>query len=743
MTQHTKILDHLAGRSRRRNRGAGDEARDQRNWPVAEREYRAHLDGSPSDQEIWIQYGHSLKEQSKLKEAETAYRKAIELAPEDAEAHLQLGHALKLMGDLDLAENAYKASLQLKPSKAAYDEIARLTPDNDVYNIVKGTIEQDAVNTIYLEIDDLLEYLRGYKTLSGIQRVQVGIIQHALHAINANKENFTFVRTGRHSSGFWRLNPGDLNAITDYISQSVVSQSQLRSLVIIAEERATLVEPRLGQTYLVLGAFWGFGSNAARYSRLKTAGVSVGVYIYDLIPVTHPEYCAAGLVSEFTLALGDGLYAFDFIFTISDFVAKDIRRFQKKHGLRRVPVEPVLLAHQLHDRPSAPKVALWKGDIAPLEGRPFVLMVSTIEARKNHIYLYSVWKSLIDEGFDPPDLVFVGRFGWRVNDLRDVLIDTEFLGGRIHVLHDISDGDLELLYRSCMFTAFPSIVEGWGLPVGESLAHGRPCVASNTSSVPEVGGDLVDYIDPWNVRDGTRVFKKMIFDDNYRASRIRQIEKRFIARTWDDVGTDLLIRLKRVSSITPVAYHPPRLGSGELLSPGAMTVGGHVPTNYAARPLRALLAESYYPPEAFGAWMRGHEGVLWFSSDCGPGTRISAYLHLVGAPWSSNHSLTLQVGKGPRLRTVKRSFPESVDRDSDTFKIDSQRAFLCRVAGEVEADGTVFIRFFVDGESVSSHPGRGGDDDRVFYVGLTKFGYCPSENSQLRVDLLERFSALV
>ena len=125
---------------------------------------------------------------------------------------------------------------------------------------------------------------------------------------------------------------------------------------------------------------------------MKTAGVSVGVYIYDLIPITHPEYCTAGLVSEFSFALGDGMHAFDFVLTISEFVARDVKRFQNKHGLRRVPVEAVPLAHKLHDRPVIAADARWRGDIGILEDRPFVLMVSTIEARKNHIYLYSVWK---------------------------------------------------------------------------------------------------------------------------------------------------------------------------------------------------------------------------------------------------------------------------------------------------------------------------------------------------------------
>lgn len=61
------------------------------------------------------------------------------------------------------------------------------------------------------------------------------------------------------------------------------------------------------------------------------------------------------------------------------------------------------------------------------------------------------------------------------------LESTSYLNGTIKILHDLSDWELAELYRSAMFTVFPSFEEGWGLPVGESLIFGRPCIASNTS----------------------------------------------------------------------------------------------------------------------------------------------------------------------------------------------------------------------------------------------------------------------
>jgi hypothetical protein len=58
---------------------------------------------------------------------------------------------------------------------------------------------------------------------------------------------------------------------------------------------------------------------------------------------------------------------------------------------------------------------------------------------------------------------------------------------------------LTVLYRHCLFTVFPSIYEGWGLPVSESLTHGKFCLASSAASIPEAGGEFCEYLDPWNV----------------------------------------------------------------------------------------------------------------------------------------------------------------------------------------------------------------------------------------------------
>jgi tetratricopeptide (TPR) repeat protein len=95
-----------------------------RNWPRAEADYAAALELDPDHHAVWVQYGHSLKEQGLLQDAERAYRRACALAPKDADAQVQLGHALKLQGRRSEAVDAYRLAFRLDPR--SFDSLIEL-----------------------------------------------------------------------------------------------------------------------------------------------------------------------------------------------------------------------------------------------------------------------------------------------------------------------------------------------------------------------------------------------------------------------------------------------------------------------------------------------------------------------------------------------------------------------------------------------------------------------------------------
>ncbi len=133
-----------------------------------------------------------------------------------------------------------------------------------------------------------------------------------------------------------------------------------------------------------------------------------------------------------------------------------------------------------------------------------------------------------------PDLVLLGKRGWQSNDFVSELTNAGYLGGKIKWITDADDARLADAYQRCAFTVFPSFYEGFGLPVAESLGLGKPCLASDQASIPEVGGDLVDYFDPYELSQAYRLVEKAIFDDAFLAERRQRIRERFRATTWPD-----------------------------------------------------------------------------------------------------------------------------------------------------------------------------------------------------------------
>jgi glycosyltransferase involved in cell wall biosynthesis len=96
----------------------------------------------------------------------------------------------------------------------------------------------------------------------------------------------------------------------------------------------------------------------------------------------------------------------------------------------------------------------------------------------------------------------------------------------------MSDAQLDWLYTHCMFTVYPSVYEGWGLPVAESLAYGKLCISSNTSSMPEIAGDLIEYFSPYDPAACLALLEKYL-DPEVRQHKEAEIKKNYAPRSWD------------------------------------------------------------------------------------------------------------------------------------------------------------------------------------------------------------------
>jgi glycosyltransferase involved in cell wall biosynthesis len=188
-----------------------------------------------------------------------------------------------------------------------------------------------------------------------------------------------------------------------------------------------------------------------------------------------------------------------------------------------------------------------------LADRPFVLCVGTIEARKNHELLYHVWDRLVARhGERTPILVLVGMVGWGIQDLLSRIQLNPRLAGKILILQNVADASLIWLYEHCLFTVFPSFVEGWGLPVVESLALGTPCVASNARAVVEATQGLVPTLDPLDFAAWLDHIDRWSFDPQaLRAAGDRV--RAYRPPSWREHGGAMLDVIRQLSGTEPCA----------------------------------------------------------------------------------------------------------------------------------------------------------------------------------------------
>jgi glycosyltransferase involved in cell wall biosynthesis len=317
-----------------------------------------------------------------------------------------------------------------------------------------------------------------------------------------------------------------------------------------AELAVDLVTFAPGDTLLCLGAHWIVPGYASKIAHLRQSkGIRFAFLCYDLIPITGREWFPKTLQAEFRDWF-DGLVPHtDLIMTISQYTAEQVKKYLAANFTTAPPVRPIRTGHGFPITAGARIKASGSAKRAVTSDN-FVLFVSTIEIRKNHVFLLRVWKRLL-AAYKPhvvPDLVFVGRHGWCVEDLYAQLENSAYFGGKVQILTSVADEQLVDLYRRCRLTIYPSLEEGWGLPIAEAVMSGAICLASSRASIPEVAGDTIDYFDPDNLETAYPLIERAIYDESYRAELASRVS-RFRARPWTVTANDTIRFLREYAGL--------------------------------------------------------------------------------------------------------------------------------------------------------------------------------------------------
>jgi glycosyltransferase involved in cell wall biosynthesis len=212
--------------------------------------------------------------------------------------------------------------------------------------------------------------------------------------------------------------------------------------------------------------------------------------------------------------------------------------------LSRTKVDP----RKLHVVPLAASLGVTSVDVAEVIGRlkvrpPYVLSVGTIEPRKNLVRLVRAYRRVAATGV-PHSLVLAGPLGWHHEALmRELSLEGP---GDIVMTGSLAPEELDAVYRAADVFAYPSLYEGFGLPVLEAMARGIPTVASSTSSVSEVAGDAALGVNPRSVREIAKAIVSLCTDGELAeqlAARGRAQAERY---SWDETARTTIEVYERV-----------------------------------------------------------------------------------------------------------------------------------------------------------------------------------------------------
>lgn len=275
------------------------------------------------------------------------------------------------------------------------------------------------------------------------------------------------------------------------------------------------------------------------------SGNPVNIVGYDLVPISTAETSHEGLIPGFAGNLAAARYARNIV-PISVGAAGEYRGWRQMlvgTGLSGPRIEPVVLPGQAHP---VDKAAIDEARRRlQVGGLPLVLVIGSHEPRKNHLTVLHAAELLWREGMDFC-LAFIGGNSWNSEDFADTLAGLQAAGRPVEA---ISAADDDLLFGGlhvARFTVFPSLNEGFGLPVAESLACGTPVITSNFGSMREIadagGGALL--VDPRDDRSLVEAMRSLLADDGLRAELAGKAVNRPV-RTWDDYATETWTELMR------------------------------------------------------------------------------------------------------------------------------------------------------------------------------------------------------
>lgn len=261
--------------------------------------------------------------------------------------------------------------------------------------------------------------------------------------------------------------------------------------------RGEPVSPSPHEILIMPDAYWTKRDIWETVAKHRNAGTYVATIIYDLIPLTHPQFVGKKRTIKFRGYLEQVIRHSDIIIAISKTVAEDVKRYIQENMANEpgicTRVESFCLGAEIK-QPTGDVRPLVEAIFAPEDSSSPYLMVASFDPRKNHEQALDAFEMLWRDD-SKVKLCFAGRAGASCGELLDRIHNHPELNSKLFVFHDMNDAELQVAYQNCSGVLLPSMVEGFGLPIVESLWHGKKTFASDTPIHREVGGDQCEYFE--------------------------------------------------------------------------------------------------------------------------------------------------------------------------------------------------------------------------------------------------------
>ncbi|WP_026505234.1 glycosyltransferase [Butyrivibrio sp. NC3005] len=261
--------------------------------------------------------------------------------------------------------------------------------------------------------------------------------------------------------------------------------------------------------------------------------------LYDFTPVLFPQFHHKSTRDSYGELLRNTYSTADFMLYGGKNAEKDGHKYEVDNNLRHIKSAPVYFGG---DKVGEDPNEKWEVDQEEAEKTilkelrirgKFVLVVGTIEPRKNHESLYLAYLHLLKSHEELPQMVFAGFHGWNMDEFVERVQRDERVRNKIVIITP-SDKELDVLYRNCMFTVLASLYEGWSLTLPESLSRGKFCLCCDTPPLKEIAGDLADYVEGFDIK--TWAEKIYFYYSNKEALSVKEkaIKDKWHVITWKE-----------------------------------------------------------------------------------------------------------------------------------------------------------------------------------------------------------------